>query len=34
MLDPDANPSQKYLLNKKGGPVTTDVINIKVVGKN
>ena len=34
MLDPDANPSQKYLLNKKGGSVTPDVINIKVVGKN
>lgn len=33
MLDPNANPSQKYLLNKKGGSVTPDVSNIKVVGK-
>lgn len=33
MLDPDAKPSQKYLLNKQKGSLTPDVSNIKVVGK-
>lgn len=33
MLGPDAQLSQKYLLNKRGGSLTPDVSNIKVVGK-